>query len=278
MLCATVRWWLFGICAVNAAGPASATQPKPEGARVRLSVGELFFPKTFIANSSRVHLILHLHGTATSVEENLVKSPGDAVLVTVTLKGLSSVYRDLFANPNTFATILDDTARELERLGVAKPATIRRVTVTSFSAGFGGVREILKSATAYQRIDAIILADSLYSGFQGDPAQRRLDEQLLADFLRYARDAAAGKKVLVLSFCELRPESYASTSETAAYLLRQLGLSMQPIHESWDDEWNCKLRATQSGLSVFGFEGTTGKHHMQHLRHLDRLLLIAKQR
>ena len=69
----------------------------PDGIRINLAIGQLFVPDGYRPADGRVHLLLHLHGSLQAAEQNLARSGGDAVLVTVTLKGLSSVYREQFA-------------------------------------------------------------------------------------------------------------------------------------------------------------------------------------
>src|SRR5439155_17250581 len=99
--------------------------------------------------------------------------------------------------------ILDETTAKLKELGVAPEPRVRRVIVSSFSAGFGGVREMLKDPATFARIDALVMADSLYAGYAGDPAKRQVDPKLMEGFVKFAEDAAAAKKWFILSHCDL---------------------------------------------------------------------------
>jgi hypothetical protein len=264
-LCAVACW---GIIAQSDAQSIA----RPEGQRVKLTVGQLFVPKGFAATDGRVHLVIHLHGATDAAENNMVRSGVDGVIVTVVLRGLSSVYAEQFAKPNTFPSMLDEAARELRRLGVCEQPAFDRVTMTSFSAGFGGVRELLKQEGAYQRIDSLVMADSIYAGFTGDPAERRVDPKLMAGFLRFARDAAEGKKRMVISYSQLRPETYASTDETARFVEQELAVAREPAQEVWADGWTLQSRAVRRGFRSYGFAGTTGADHMKHLHNLWRLI------
>ncbi len=245
---------------------------RPDGERVKLTVGQLFVPNGFRSGDGRVHLVIHLHGTSDTAENNLVRSGADAVLVTVALQGLSGVYTQLFSQPGVFPNMLDETARELRGLGVAEHPVFERLTVTSFSAGFGGVRELLKQDDVYRRIDTLVMADSIYAGFTGDPADRRVDPKLMAGFLRFARDAAEAKKRMVISYSQLRPETYASTEETARYLEMELSIARESVDETWADGWTLQARAERRGFHSYGFAGTTGADHMKHLHNLWRLM------
>ena len=137
------------------------------------------------------------------------------------------------------------------------------------------MREMLKFEECYRRIDALVMADSIYAGFTGDPAERKVDPELMQGFLRFARDAAAGKKIMVISHSQLVPETYASTAETADFLLKDLGIEREEIDEPWADGWRCVSRTQKNGLYVYGFGGDTGADHMKHLHNLWRLLAVA---
>ena len=258
-----------------AALPQEVSAP-PAGTRVKLAIGQLFVPAGYRPVNGKVHLVLHLHGSTQVAEQNLARSGRDAVLVTVVLKGLSSVYGQQFAHPETLRKILNETLDQLRQLGVADEPQLDRVTVSSFSAGFGGVREMLKSEDCYQRIDALIMADSIYAGFTGDPAERKVDPELMRGFLRFARDAAAGKKAMVVSHSGLVPETYASTAETADFLIEQLGIEREAMDKTWADGWRCVSIASKGRLHVYGFAGDTGADHMKHLQNLWRLMVVAR--
>lgn len=205
-------------------------------------------------------------------ERELKRSGVEAVLVNVTLNGLSGVYTEKFRQPETFLTLLRETTDRLRELRVADEPKIERLTVTSFSAGFGGVRELLKSDDFSRRIDTLVMADSIYAGYAAGAASKQVEPKHMEGFVRFARDAADGKKTLVISHCQLQPDGYASTAETADYLLSELSLNREAVDEVWADEWRCTSRCRRKGFRVFGFAGETGRDHMRHLQNLGRLL------
>jgi hypothetical protein len=73
----------------------------------------------------------------------------------------------------------------------------------------------------------------------------------------------------------MQPDGYASTAETADYLLRELGLDRQPASKAWAPNWQVSSKCEQGKLHIFGFEGTAGADHMRHLTNLGQLLAIA---
>lgn len=254
--------------------PAAQELPAP-GVRIPLSGGHLFLPAGVSAKSGRMDLTVHLHGSSAVVERNRVQSGGQGALITVALRGLSGVYTERFRDPGVFARLLREAAEAVERRGLAENVRWGRITVSSFSAGFGGVRELLKSPDLFRRIDALVMADSLYSGFTGDPAERRIAPSLMRDFLAFAREAARGKKRFILSYSQLHTPEYASTGEVARYLVAQLGGQLEPVQELWPGGMLLIARYRSGGLEIYGFAGDDGAAHLQHLRHLASFLARA---
>jgi len=240
--------------------------------RARLTDGELFIPPGFKAGLEGIDLMLHLHGAPKGVEENFNRAGLPGVLVNVTLPGLSSVYAERFRDTNVFFRVLRETATEIEERGLATQPRFRSVTVTSFSAGFGGVRELLKHPAAFERIDAIVVADSIYAGYAGDPSGRKVNPDNMEGFLRFGRAAAEGRKRMILSHSQQRPDGYASTTETADYLISQLGGARKTVAENWPGEMKLLSRWHRGRLEIYGFAGETAADHMAHLRQLANLL------
>jgi len=255
---------------VGQAWGAEAAPPFPE--HHQLSDGLLFIPAGERPDArGHFDLTLHLHGAPGVVETNFLAAQCPGVLVNVTLPGLSGVYADRFRDTNTFWRILRETEAAC---GVtARPsARVQRVTVTSFSAGFGGVRELLKHPPIFDRIDALVMADSIYAGFVGDADDRRVNPIQMEGFLEFARAAAAGRKWLLITHSQLRTPTYASTAETADYLIAQLGGRRQNTAEDWPGDLSLLSQFRRGQCEILGFAGDTGEHHLQHLRRLGGFL------
>jgi len=255
---------------------AVAAQPgdPPAGQRLKLTDGQLFVPAGYTPAADGVELLLHLHG-GTAAEQSLVRSGRSAVIVCVAIPGLSKVYTDRFQSPATFVRILDETKSQLKELRVAPDPKFRRVIVSSFSAGFGGVREMLNDPATYDRIDALVMADSIYAGYSGDPAKRQVEPKHMEGFVKFAKGAAAGKRWFLLSHCELQPGTYASTAETADYLVAALGGAREPAKHPWPAEGlNLQSRFRKGQFAIYGFSGDKGQDHMRHLHGLWALLRL----
>jgi hypothetical protein len=252
---------------VGVPAPAADAPAEPKGQRVALTDGKLFVPDGFKPERDGIDLTLHLHGSATVVEKNFVGAGRPGVLVTVVLPGLSGVYTERFKDPKTFQRILDEARTHLAKLGVEKPAW-RRVVVSSFSAGYGGVREMLKDEAAYARIDALVLADSLYAGYAGSGTERRVNPEQMSGFVRFAKAATAGEKWFILSHCLLKPDGYASTGETADFLLAAVAGKREAVEETWPGGLKLQTRYRGKQFEVYGFAGDAGPDHMRHLQNL----------
>ncbi|HLW66696.1 MAG TPA: hypothetical protein VKS79_15385 [Gemmataceae bacterium] len=248
--------------------PAAPPAP-PKGQRIALTDGQLFIPEGFRAGDKSFNLYLHLHGAANVTEANFARSGHSGVLVTVVIPGLSSVYAKHFQDGKSFPRILDEAQAKLtEQKLVDKPA-FARVIVSSFSADYGGVREMLKDGSIFNRIDVLMLADTIYASYAGDPAQHHVNAEQMAGFLKFAKLAAEGKKWMILSHCDLQPDGYASTGETADYLIAELKGKREKAAVEWPAE-RLKLQSQfrSKQLEIYGFTGATGADHMHHLQEI----------
>jgi hypothetical protein len=263
---------LFPLCLLVVIASPVLAADAPKGQRVKLTDGQLFIPDGCKAGRDGVDFTLHLHGAADLVEKQFAQAGRPGVLVTVTLKGLSSVYTERFKDPKTFQRILDEAGEQLVKQGVVEKPRWRRVAVSSFSAGYGGVREMLRDATLFARIDALVLADSLYAGYVGKEGERRVNPEQMPGFEKFARAAAAGEKRFILSHCDLKPDGYASTAETAEYLLQKVGGKREKVDEKWAEGWRLTSRCRRERFEVYGFSGDAGTDHLRHLRNLGLLL------
>ncbi len=249
----------------------SQTQVPVVGERIDIGEAVIFVPRDYKPRSNQVDLVFHLHGAPAVVEKALLETGWNAVLVEFNRKGLSSVYTEPFSDPTLFSRLLEKTLDVVRTRKLADPPRLGRVVVSSFSAGFGGVREILKVPADFDRVDALILADSLYCGYEGVPADRRLEDEKMAGFRRFAREAAAGRKSLLVTHSAQVPDGYASTTETADDLIRTVQGQPEPLRIDWGDGWVQSRRCHKGRFLVLGFEGSEGPDHLRHLREIARI-------
>jgi hypothetical protein len=237
--------------------------------------GVVLRPRRSRSDAGSRELIIHFHGGVDAVRQAMDRGGGDETVLVVSMPGLSAAYAQPFRDePGLFhrllALPLDDRGGMTDEV----PAWTR-VTLSCFSAGYGAVREILRSP-AVERIDAVVAADSIYAGIEGEAANRRPSQTDMAAFLAFAREAADGKRVFVVAH-SAQTTPYASTTETASALLSALGLSRTTVAAAADAEFSEVTRSQRGGLLVIGYSGESAAAHLHHLRILEQHWAAAKQ-
>ena len=263
---------LFTILSLTASSFAQTPPTTQPGRSIPLKTGTLFVAEDLPSQLKAVNVLVHFHGAPASVQNSFIKAGlGEkAVLVNVTFKGLSRAYSEPFKDPALFGQVLDDALATLkaEKL-VADDAAWGKVCVSSFSAGYGAVREILKDQNYFDRIDALLLADSLYASYEDRDGQKKPAPEQMKDFRRFAQAAADGKKVMIVTHSQLVPGSYASTIDTTDDLIAAAGAKRAPMDRPGPGDSAIVSAARQGSFRVVGVSGTDGEAHMLHLRHID---------
>jgi hypothetical protein len=250
-----------------------APHAEPASPLRRIEVGGaiLVLPEGYRPPGCRVDIMLHMHGAGPVVEKAVTESGWKGALLLFNRKGLSSVYTEPFRDGGLFSRLLENARKKIAGVWPAEDPKIGRVFVSSFSAGFGGVRELLAVSAHFARIDGLILADSLYAGYAGDPQEHHIDPAKMAGFRKFAAEAAAGRKVMVITHSAQIPPGYASATETADDLIAPVGGKVESVDEDWGDGWRLKRRFSREGLLILGFAGDGPEDHIRHLRRLGRV-------
>jgi hypothetical protein len=237
----------------------------PEGRREKLSLGTLFIPKA--VKGERVPLFVHFHGAPWLAEAAAAKW-GRAAVIAVNLGQGSATYARPFADPKTFPALLKEAE---EKAGVR----FGPVGLTAWSAGYGAVREIIKPAEGAERVSYVLLLDGLHAGYEGGqpgPLESKVVAADLEPFVRFAREAAAGKKQMIVTHSEVFPGTFASTTETADFLLRELGVERTAVLR-WGPMGTQQLSEARKGkLLVAGYAGNSAPDHVDQLHALPEFL------
>jgi hypothetical protein len=231
----------------------------PAGRREALDVGTLFLPAGLKLKSS-TPLFVHFHGGGWIPEVAAARAGGIAVIAAQLGSG-SAVYAKPFADPLAFGRLI---AQAEAKAGV----TFAPILLTSWSAGYGATREILNVPANYARVSGVLLIDGMHTGYiDGAP-----DPDGLQIFLQFARDAAAGRKRMVITHSEIFPGTYASTTETADWLLGQLGIVRRPTLK-WGPMGTQQLSEARRGrFLLMGYAGNSAPDHVDQLHSLPQLL------
>ncbi len=252
----------------------------PRGQRATLNEGTLFV-RNGLRPSGRLPLIVHFHGAPWLVEHQVSQQKPPAILLTYQLGSGSGVYGRAFADPERFGAALSAAADAASRV-LGRSVTFDPVVLTSFSAGYGAIRAIMRQPEHYARVSTVLLADSLHADYDGAPAS---DQPRTADppvhtadidvFLHLAQDAAAGRKRFLVTHSEVFPGTYASTTDTSNALLASLGLTRHARLREGPLGMQQLSETSRGGFTVLGFAGNSAPDHLDHLyalgEWLDRL-------
>jgi hypothetical protein len=196
-----------------------------------------------------------------------------AAILTVHLGAGSGVYSRAFSDPAAFAALLDEAAKQLSP---PHPPRFHPIVITSFSAGYGAVREILKNSANWEHIDAIVLMDSMHTGYTTGSQPGPLETDPLQPFVEFAKAAVAGRKTLIVTHSEIFPGTFASTTETSDYVLNQLGLKRKPVLK-WGPVGMQQTSEVRAGhFRLMGFAGNSAPDHIDHFHGLQQWLKYVK--
>jgi hypothetical protein len=258
-----------------------STQPVP-GEEVRIvNRGDnftLYLPPGWETHpTAGTVLTVHFHGAAWfAIQEHRRRGIYEPLLCFSPGEG-SRIYGKAFEDEGRFGELLGEIERELAgRLG--RQTTLEAVNITSFSAGYGAVREIVKSPKYVARLRRVILADSMYAGY--DPAStqpgatsRPLDPHIDM-WAALARRAMDGEMTFVVTYSMVpTAPRYASSSDCARAVVEKVGLQparVEPgsIPAASDPDYPLIERSGRGGFHAWGYGGTDAGAHMTHPRHI----------
>lgn len=252
---------------------ACAQLPTAAGRQIAMSQSawKLFVPETYQHRSAKVaDLLIHFHGYPQTVWNNAKYANLNAMIVTVNYKGLSSAYSGPFSDLELFQSLLEEALAKL-RAEDDFPESLEwdRIAVSSFSAGYGAVREMLKQGSYVDEIDALLAADSLYATTAEDGTP--LDSQM-AGFKAFASMAQAGEKTFLVTHSQVMTHTYENTIETGNELLEHLGITASPLHTSGLGTLRFYRHAHSGNFQLWGATGDDGEAHLAHLRYLGEFL------
>lgn len=296
-----VMWWPCLAAAQVAVPPAASQNPSPmvEETRahgrlapkalagaMRSLAGpaakplELFVPDR-ARGRTEVDLVVHFHGAAWLPAQAVTALDGPVVAAVVNLGAGSGAYHRAFTDPLVFDSLLAGVAREVSAV-TGTPARLCRVALVAFSAGHGAVRAILREPRHFARVDAILLLDGMHTSYVPEgtvlAAGGTLDTTNLEALAGFARASIRGKKRFVVTHSEIFPGTFASTTETADWLLRATGVRRTPVLQ-WGPRGMQQLSMVRAGrFELLGFAGNTAPDHIDHLHAMPELLALTLER
>ena len=222
-----------------------------------------------------VDIVVHFLGAAWLPEQAVAQAAPGAAAVVLNLGAGSGIYDRSFRHPAAFDSLLSNVEHEIGA-AAGKRVSLGRITLSAFSAGHGAVRAILRDPRHFARVDAVLLLDGMHTSYVPERTVLAdggtLDTTNLVAFAEFARAAQRGEKRFLVTHSEIFPGTFASTTETADWLLRALGLHRAAVLR-WGPRGMQQLSEAQSGhFELRGYAGNSAPDHIDQLHAMPEQL------
>lgn len=228
-----------------------------------LTMGQALMPhKGGISKTGQFDLIIHFHGHE-PIRKEFVKTAKGAVLVGIDLGIGSGAYQAPFSTPSTFTNLLASIEAAVAKHAGRPTAKVRKLALSSWSAGYGAIEQILRQP-AGKKVDALILLDSVHSGYT-DEQSHALKTDQLTPFVDFAKRAAKRQTFMFMSHSSIIPPGYASTTEVAEYVVQKVG--GKPKKTNRHDVLGLDMiqRFDKGNFHVRGYTGDDKPDHCAHI-------------
>lgn len=227
------------------------------------SIGQMIMPhKGGITKSGAFDVVIHFHGHE-PIRKEFVKTAKGPVLVGIDLGIGSGAYSKVFASPAAFTTLLQSIEAGMAQHTGNKKAHIRKLALSSWSAGYGAIEQILRQP-ASKKVDSVILLDSLHAGYVDEQA-KTLKVEMIEPFLGFARRAASKRAFMFMSHSSIIPPGYASTAETSAYVVKQLKGKIKKASRHDVLGLDMYERFDKGNFKMRGYTGNDKPDHCAHI-------------
>lgn len=243
------------------------------GAYQGTSFGAYLAPKgDFIDADGGVDLVFHFNA-ALLAEKSWRRSDANAVIVSQAFSTFgTTAYEDAYSDQGRFGRMVTEVLASISRANHRDDVHARRITLVGWSAGFAAVGKILSVPRYFDMVDGVVLLDGLHAQYTLRPGEAkgpnkgaaRVNVAQLGTFIRFAQEAAQGRKQMVVTHTQIMTPDYASTTEASDALVREVGLSNVATEETMFG-MRLRTRAHKKNLHVLGFTGGNGEDHMKHL-------------
>jgi hypothetical protein len=238
---------------------------------------EVFIPRR-VRGDAPIDLVIHFLGASWLPAQALDMLRAPTVVAVVNLGAGSGAYQRPFTDPAAFDSLLAGVQREVAGV-TARPMRVGRITLVGFSAGHGAVRIILREPRHFARVDAVLLLDGMHTSYVPEGTAMAsggtLDTTNLVAFEAFARAAMRGEKRFVVTHSEIFPGTFASTTETADWLLAAIGLKRTAVLR-WGPRRMQQLSEAHSGrFDLLGYAGNSAPDHIDQLHALPELLAFT---
>ena len=212
-----------------------------------------------------IPLLIHFHGDYRVAQEAVEQFKEPLLLLHCHWGGGSSSYgRPLISKgPDSF---MEEVRKGIQDTFLNKQITT--IYVSAWSAGYGAIRELIRSREVDNYLEGILLMDGLHCSYV--PERRTLaeggslDSLAMEPFVQWAIQAKAGGKSFFITHSSVFPGTYASTTETASYLLRRMEVGRQSVLLEGPMGMQQTSTAKESGFTVLSYAGNSAPDHVDH--------------
>ena len=226
--------------------------------------GQMLIPERCEFSNGKFDLIVHFHGAPTTMKPAFEKTGLNSVMLIVNLGVGSGRYEQNYNDKNALTRLTQGASKVVNRVCKDSPVRLDRVALSSWSAGYGAIYRMLMHKRIAERVDAVLLSDGLHAGFI-DKGQRLVNPAQMSPFTQFAEAATKGSKLFAITHSDIKTR-YASTSETASYLIEAVGLKRHRRASPGPRKTMLLTSETSTkGFSVQGFAGADTRAHCDHL-------------
>ncbi len=245
------------------------TFPGPAG-----KVVELWIPER-AHRHEQFDLLIHFHGAAWIPQQASAAGKHASVVAVLNLGSGSGIYDRSFRDPAVFDSLLAVITREVAST-TQRTSVPGHVTLSGFSAGHGAIRAIIGEPRHEARVHAILLLDGMHTSYVPEgrvlDAGGALDSTNLVAFAHFARAARQGDKRFLVTHSEIFPGTFASTTETAEWLLRASGVKRRAVLR-WGPRGMQQLSEAHDGrFTLLGYAGNSAPDHIDQFHAMPELL------
>ncbi|MGH2643060.1 MAG: hypothetical protein ACRDE2_03865 [Chitinophagaceae bacterium] len=251
----------------------------PDGQGISFEINNLFDKPVHVfipaksINAKKLDLLIHFHGNSAIVDYSATKYHGHLIAVSITLGAGSSVYSNAFNPPDQFQKLIDSVQSVASRQ-LHHSFRIHRIIISGFSAGYGAVRKILSNQNDVSLIDDVLLLDGLHANYIPERTPLAdggiIDSSQYDGFLKFCHLAIQKKssKRFLFTHSEIFPGTFASTTESADFLLQALHIKAYPVLKWGTGGMQQISEVRKNHLEIMGFAGNSAPDHIDHLEGL----------
>ncbi len=239
----------------------------PPGSHHELEIGTLYIPAK---HDRKLPLMVFFHG-GTWVPE-VAAAQARMAVIAIQLGAGSGVYSQAFEDPQRLPRLIHKAESMAHRRFGA-------LTLAGWSAGCGAIRQLLRTPAIYSRTSAVLCIDGMHTDYVNGspgPSESELGAENLAIWVKFAKDAIGRRKRMLITHSEIFPGTFASTTETADYLLTQVGLSRHATLRK-GPMGTQQISYTRAGrFQLIGYAGNSAPDHVDELHSLPQYLRMLR--